>query len=149
MTDRIDRPAAMLVALGILTLLACGCGRAGPRMATVSGVVTLDGKPLSQGRVLFVAERGLGANGEIDEQGRFTLATDGRIGASVGRHRIAIVSVRQVPPSPGERLSGAEWLIPRHFGAPDQSGLEYDVQEDANTILIELSTKGPGKVLKE
>ncbi|MBN2217043.1 MAG: hypothetical protein JW719_06675 [Pirellulales bacterium] len=149
MTNRIDRPATMLAALGILALLVGGCGRGGPPLAAVSGVVALDGKPLSQGRVLFVAERGQGANGTIDEQGRFTLATDGRPGASVGRHRVAVVSTREVPPSPGETLAGAEWLIPQHYGNPDQSGLVFDVQEDTHNIRIELSTQAQGKIVKE
>lgn len=149
MTNRIDRPAAMLATLAILALLAGGCGRGGLRLAEISGVVTLDGKPLSQGRVLFVAERGPGANGSIDEQGRFTLATDGRAGATVGKHRVAVVSVRKLPPPPGESTAAAVWLIPQHYGNPDQSGLTFDVKEDAGNIRIELSTRAQGKIVKE
>ncbi len=86
-----------LLVLGVVL----GCQRSDDfPLAPVSGVVTLDGQPLANGCVTFQPKSGsahpksgLGSMAVCDEQGRYTLATiDGRPGAVVGTHRVAIYS---------------------------------------------------------
>jgi hypothetical protein len=101
MSRRITCPL-LLVAL---TMPLVGCG--GPPMGIVSGVVTLDGKPLPDVEVQFLPDpeqgtRGATASCYTDEQGRFTLRTErhGTAGALVGTHRVVFVDIAALP-SPG------------------------------------------------
>lgn len=79
--------------------LMLGCESSKDQLAPVSGIVTLDGEPLSDGVVIFQPMAGdnlnvgPGSNARTDEQGRFVLNTiDEQPGAIVGRHRIRIYS---------------------------------------------------------
>jgi hypothetical protein len=84
------------VLLGI-ALAAAGCS-GGPKIASVSGVVTLDGRPYPNAVVSFqplgskdAPNPGRGSAGVTDEKGQFTLRYDGvKNGAVVGKHRVRI-----------------------------------------------------------
>src|SRR5690606_911968 len=55
---------------GFLSLLLAGCGgESGPPTASVKGKVSLDGKPLPIGTVMFRPEKGPIASGVVDENG--------------------------------------------------------------------------------
>lgn len=76
---------------------ACGCGWSGPpsrRMAAVSGVVLLDGKPLTDGFVTFVSP----------QEGRFEAfpLKEGRYAgkASLGVRTVEIVAIRDSEAAP-------------------------------------------------
>jgi glycine/D-amino acid oxidase-like deaminating enzyme len=81
-------------------LLASGCGS--PRIAPVSGVVTLNGKPLAGAIVSFQPikeDKGPGkalptSSGTTDENGAYTLkTTTDQEGALVGRHTVSIIRI--------------------------------------------------------
>ncbi|MFN3189226.1 MAG: hypothetical protein ACE361_01795 [Aureliella sp.] len=89
---RIFRPQQYCLPL-ICLLLCGGCG--GPisqRRASVSGQVTLDGKPLKEGTVRFVPAAGnSGPKVSVPvDRGRFS--TELRYGPMVGTNRVEIVS---------------------------------------------------------
>jgi hypothetical protein len=73
-----------------------GCGRSD--YVSVSGVVTLNGKPYRNAVVLFLPTAtsdhptpGRGSSGHTDENGRFTLKTvEGVRGAAVGKNNVQI-----------------------------------------------------------
>ena len=102
-------PAGVLAAMGVATL---GCG---PSLSTVpvSGVVTVDGKPLENLAVSFTpvsgeSEPGPGSSGTTHAQGRFVLKTIGdkpANGAVVGKHRVTLF---MQTPSGGADLSYEE-----------------------------------------
>jgi hypothetical protein len=99
------RRTAGLLLLVALPLPLAGCGR--PPLGTVSGVVTLDGKPLPDVEVRFLPDpeqgtRGANASCYTDTQGRYVLRTErhGRDGALVGIHRVVFVDIAALP-SPG------------------------------------------------
>src|SRR5206468_11403323 len=82
-----------LLAAASVTLAGCGGD------APVSGVVTLDGKPLANAHVVFQPEAtsgktnvGTGSYGVTDSNGAYTLrvADSDRAGAVVGKHRVEI-----------------------------------------------------------
>jgi hypothetical protein len=83
--------------LALAALAAAGCG-GGPKIAEVSGVVTLNGKPYPNAVVSFQPlgskdnpNPGRGSVAETDQNGRFTLVYDGsERGALVGKHRVRI-----------------------------------------------------------
>ena len=96
----------LLVALAVFA--SAGCGSGSYKISTVSGRVTLDGKPLAKASVTFVPMATQGndspgptAQGKTDADGRYTLAVDpGRPGAVVGKCRIYITTI--VPEAMGK-----------------------------------------------
>jgi hypothetical protein len=87
------RPSAFLVFLLFVPLLF-GCSGNVP----VSGKLTVDGQPLSnvKGSILFIPDKDKGNSstaepkGVIDEQGNYTLTTDGKPGAPPGKYKVVI-----------------------------------------------------------
>ena len=67
---------APLVVLAVLALGSAGCGKAG--MASVSGTVTYQGKPVPKGVITYVATdaEGHNATGQLDQNGKYRLQTE-------------------------------------------------------------------------
>jgi hypothetical protein len=88
-----------LLAAGVLLAAVVGCS-GGPKLAPVSGVVTLDGKPYAKAVVSFQPigtednpNPGRGSSAYTDENGRFVLKCDNSIdGAVVGKHLVRIMT---------------------------------------------------------
>ena len=87
------------LACSMLPLLLLGCGKSGPKVASVSGQVTLNKKPLANADVTFSPTEpgpnnspGLESSARTDEQGRYSLKViqDKRDGAVVGAHKVRI-----------------------------------------------------------
>jgi hypothetical protein len=98
--------------LAALALLAAGCSRGPYQVASVSGQVTLDGKPLPNAAVMFqpVAPEGNinpgpGSTGITDADGRYTLTLtrlDRAKGAVVGKHKVRIAAHDDTPQDPSD-----------------------------------------------
>jgi hypothetical protein len=97
------------VPLCVLLALAVGCD-SGPRFTSVSGVVTLDGKPYGKAAVSFQPigtpenpNPGRGSSAYTDENGRFILTSDNtKDGAVVGKHLVRITTrARELAGEPG------------------------------------------------
>ncbi|HEV3143039.1 MAG TPA: carboxypeptidase-like regulatory domain-containing protein [Gemmataceae bacterium] len=98
-------------------LLALGCNSKG-KYVSVSGRVTLDGKPLVNALVTFqpIAAKdealaaGAGSSGKTNENGEFTLmAANGQNGAVVGKHRVTISVIETQIGSSDERPLRGGW----------------------------------------
>lgn len=81
--------------LGALALVAAcvtGCGRSHElETAQVRGKVTLDGRPLESGGVMFMPPRGRAATGVVQADGSYVIGTyRPGDGAVVGPHRVTI-----------------------------------------------------------
>ncbi len=121
----------MTVVAASVLLCCAGCGSPF-EIAPVSGVVTLDDKPLANATIFFMP-MGDGAIGPSSsavtgDDGRFTLKTpeDGE-GAVVGKHRVSISTVVDTPASGDDNIydnSNREKLPSRYNSA---STLEFDV----------------------
>src|SRR5262249_27200888 len=93
--------------VGCALVFSLGC--AGEKVVPVSGLITLDGKPLANAYVTFQPigrsgspNPGPGSSGKTDAQGRYTLQVVGRPdkGAVVGTHRVQIVAYEgELPPA--------------------------------------------------
>lgn len=112
----------------VFTLFAAvGCGGG---TASVSGTVTLDGKPIEGASVTFTPASGDGGGvggsyGKTDAQGKFTLRTvaGDRSGAAVGKHKVAIsLSKGENPKNPE---AAQKDTIPAKYNA--KSDLTFDV----------------------
>lgn len=123
----------------VIAVVITGCGR-GPKTAPVSGLVTLDGKPVAGAAVLFMpVEGGVPGRAATKDDGSFSLSTfQERDGALVGRHRVAVTKVETTGLTAGAdgvsgKLDGRQirttWLTPQRYGAPATSGLEATVEK--------------------
>ncbi|MBX3427202.1 MAG: hypothetical protein KF688_16105 [Pirellulales bacterium] len=117
-----------------------GCGGL---PASVSGVVTLDGKPLERGVVGFAPTAGgPRAAGAIQSDGSYTLRTNRESGLAVGEYVVTVVAREpgETPAGGGPPMPGA-FITPRHYAVEGTSGLRYTVERGSNTINIELTAK--------
>jgi hypothetical protein len=124
-----------------------------PRTSGVSGIVELDGKPLTgfdSGSVVLTPKNGRLAVGELDPQsGTFELHTfSADDGAIVGPARIAVIATKQSNGlSDNDHYAVGKSILPERFSDRDNSGLECEVKTgDANYFRILLTTNGTGKV---
>lgn len=140
-------------ALGLAAVLlgGTGCGGSRPPMARVSGVVRVDGKPLSTGRVTFWPSSGRSAAGWIEEDGSFVLGTFTEDdGAFVGRHRVTVTPATRTPSGPPDfDRDGTPQGWPRspiqpRYSNPEASGLHYDIRPGSNRFEIDLDSKARG-----
>ncbi|TWT42719.1 DUF4198 domain-containing protein [Botrimarina hoheduenensis] len=128
------KAAFWLVAVGV-TCVSIGCDSAPFPLAQVEGQVTLDGKPLSNAKVMFAPvaaageiEAGKAAFGLLDSEGRFTLSTYKQDdGAVVGEHWVTVVNLAE---GKGQRFSRV--TVP--------TGRFRVEQGEINDIVVELTS---------
>jgi hypothetical protein len=137
------RPSAPLLLVALCPLLLAGCGRGGRlETADVTGTVTLDGKPLAIGTVVFTPERGRAATGKLQSDGTYSLGTYATgDGALLGKHRVAVIARETLPGAgPMSEKSGA-WAAPQFYSDHTKSGLTFEVKADnPNVYDIKLSS---------
>ncbi len=129
----------------VAVICLAGCRGHELNTAPVRGTVTLDGKPLARGTVIFTPTQGRSANGRIQSDGSFNLSTYGDgDGAIVGSHKIAVYEA-PVEREPGKFDVDRPQLpakIPELYRDPDRSGLSFDVQADEeNVASLELQSR--------
>lgn len=121
---------ALALTLALLGLVPLGCGgprRADPKRATVTGTVTLDGKPLAEGEIVFLALSGQAADTLPVANGTFSGSV------SVGPQRVQLAAFTMVkrsifPDKPPEQVR--ENTLPAKYHA--ESTLTADIKPDAN-----------------
>jgi hypothetical protein len=150
------RPIAFFAAV-VLLVLFTGCGNSG--LAKVSGRVTVGGKAVTSGTIMFYPANGPGAVGEIKPDGGYTLTTyRPGDGAAIGRHIVAIHATSIGPSNileansiedelhtPGQAASGkilvpgkVTWLIPEKYSQPATSPFVAEVKAGENDIPFEI-----------
>jgi hypothetical protein len=127
-------------ALATLAFGAVGCGSAAPNVVPVHGKVTLNGQPLTTGRVMTMPVAGRGAGGEIQQDGAFELTTpEFGAGATPGVHKVAVRAYDNAGVTDLETGSGKS-LVPERYGNPETSGLTIDVTANGeNAPTLELT----------
>lgn len=114
--------------------------------ADVKGTVTLDGKPVPPGVIVFspVAGGGNSSRGRIEANGNYFLVTRHERGVDPGDYRVAVqVFEKGDPPGPGERApANLPPLVPERYLSIDTSGLQFTVESGSNTLDINLSSDG-------
>ena len=128
-----------------LCLLCVGCG--GTYDSYVSGVVTLDGTPLTRGTITYnPLHPGPIAYGSINADGNYHLNTGREEGLPSGEYTVTVVakedaipdqSGRGLPPQPGENIT------PLWYASKASSGLSFAVESGSNHIDLELTSEPP------
>ncbi|MFM7243153.1 MAG: carboxypeptidase-like regulatory domain-containing protein, partial [Planctomycetaceae bacterium] len=84
------RSALTLAMVAAIVVCQAGCGR---HSASVSGSVTLDGKPLASGVVNFTpAATGPSAYANIGSDGRYVLQTGAQAGLEPGAYKVTFAA---------------------------------------------------------
>jgi hypothetical protein len=135
--------APRFVGICLLLLVAEGCQQ---RPTTVSGTITLDGRPLAvasdaRGTVVFQPDGGRGtmAVGLLDSTGHFRLATGSSKEVAPGKYYVS-VSVAHLLPKSEREEQGAELVTPAKYASPGESGLEANVVPGQNQFSFDLSS---------
>jgi hypothetical protein len=126
------RAAALVLGVCCLSLI-CGCGGDAHPLAPVWGRITLDGEALADASVGFEPVRvgdavsaGPGAYGSTDAEGRFRLETpDRRAGATVGKNRVWVRTLRASRGRDGDTMLAAQERIPARYNSKTE--LTFDV----------------------
>jgi hypothetical protein len=141
-SEAVSKRILVLFAVSPL-IAAAGCGRGDanlPPRAKVTGLVTLDGRPLATGMVMFVPDTdrhtiGPPAVGGIDATGHYQLTTDRQSagdGAIVGFHRVRVVASE---PPRNSMQSMTPSLIPLKYNDEAKSGLAFEVKADRENVF--------------
>jgi hypothetical protein len=121
--------------LPVAVLALAGCGGSGKAKGSVSGQVTHNSQPVTEGEVHFFSkDRGVGAVAKIDGSGKYALAD-----LETGKYTI---HVTPPPPIAGDPKLGppkaSASKIPQKARDAATSGLSYTVVEGKNDHNIEL-----------
>jgi hypothetical protein len=130
----------VLFVAGSFSLLATGCGSS-YSLGTVTGTVTLDGKPLPQATVTFSRGQGRMSVGTTDEDGRYQLQYSARQkGAEPGSHKVRIATQIEAVSGEGDlaAVQGRKELLPPRYN--DKTELTAEVKPGRNTIDFDLTS---------
>jgi len=139
-----------------------GCGSP-ENIAPASGVVTLDGKPVSDGRVMFHPVDGSrSSHATTNEKGEFKVSTFGvHDGGLVGRHLVTVTKIdtsSQIKIDPKEGYMGASYekmmspealkqnikpkqTLPIKYATKETSGIELEIiKGQANNFPLNLES---------
>jgi predicted small lipoprotein YifL len=114
-----------------------GCGGGGPKIVPASGVVTIDGQPLTYGHIQVLPTGWRPASSRIGGDGRFTLTTTVQgDGCAVGTHPVAILAGESITPE------HTKWHAPQKYADIQTSNLTVTITGPTNDLKIELKSDG-------
>lgn len=131
-----------LLPASLLAAVVAGCG-GGPDVASVTGTVNLDGKPLEGAMVVFTpVAGGRSSGGRTDATGHYELIfSEDREGALPGEHLVRVSTFQKGDPDSGKQ--GVPEKVPPKYNS--RSELKKTVKDEANVIDIDLESQ-PGAV---
>lgn len=122
-------------------LLGCsGTPSDQPVTGEVEGIVTLDGNPLANARVIFVPQEGGQASDAVtDDSGRYVLRYKRDImGAKIGQHTVTVTTFEaQELDDFGKPTGGRPELVPAQYN--ENSTLVVEVKKGKNDIPLPLT----------
>lgn len=137
-----------------VTLLAfTGCGG---DWSSVSGKLSLDGKPLASGEnrqvtLMFQPESGGGppAAAQVDSSGYYTLSTGSRGGLPPGNYVVTISAMDLSFPAGPNNPPVRRLITPLKYAQPEQSGLRCVVQPGRNQFDFGLDSDENATTVKQ
>jgi hypothetical protein len=124
--------AIRVLLLALLTGLA-GCG--GP--SSLSGLVTLDGEPLSDAGIAFFPEQDEAEMvvGTTDQEGRYLITPAAGESIAYGKYKVVVSKRAQPTPAEVEAFITPEELIPAKYSDKSQTELIVEVKSGAEIDL--------------
>jgi len=125
----------LLTLIALATFGLCGCGPAAPVKYTVTGSVTFEGKPVTEGSITFEdTNTGIADTFPIDSQGSYSATIEsGKFGVSVQPPMIH-------RPDMANTMGGDEFKkvenIPARYWSAFESGLTVDVSQDTTYDIL-------------
>ena len=126
--------------MAALFCILVGCQRA-PTLGKVSGKVTLDGQPVSEGRISFNdASRGIFMTADLRADGSYEVVRAEGHGLPPGTYQVAVTPLPSDLPvgfsstAPPKRFSE----IPAKYHNPATSGLTLTVAQETNPFDVAL-----------
>lgn len=131
-----------LLVLGVLLLTGCGGGGLNVPTGTVSGTVTMGGKPLTDATITFIGEtNGDTASGVLQSDGTYSLKYGSGFGVPAGDYRVVVVAgaaASSGPTNPEDLMKTVKVPqvvkspIPDKYRDPKTSALVAVVKEGTN-----------------
>ena len=124
----------MLLLGSALLIFTAGCGGSTdqPELGDVSGVVTLDGKPVVGVNVVFKPDVGRAAAANTDAEGRYTLQyLEGVQGCKLGANTVSF----DWPPGATNAIG-----IPAKYNG--DAAFKFDVKSGSNTFDLKMESDG-------
>jgi hypothetical protein len=136
---------AGLLAAGTLASIA-GCGGdepAGPPLVPVSGVVTMNGKPLTTGGTVSYRDSTgiIQPTGKVEADGHYELFTDKRPGAPVGDYRV-LVFASESPEQTAAHGGLPRLIVQKQFMDPTTTPLHVEVKDGNPSGAYDLKVTG-------
>ncbi len=128
--------------VSVLLFVSVGCwGTGSPPLGAVTGIVTLDGKPVSGARVTFQPrDGGRGSVGMTDAEGKYKLNyRQGEPGAVVGLHSVSITTAERESRDKDSKPSESRESIPNSYN--EQTTLTAEVEPGGTEIDFPLDSK--------
>lgn len=121
-----------LLSIVLFGIVGCSGSTDQPELAEVSGVVTLDGKPVPGVNILFQPESGRAAVGMTDDEGRYELEyVYGVSGCKMGSNTVGF----DWPPG----SANAVGIPPKYNG---DAAFKFDVKPGSNTFDLKMESDG-------
>ena len=132
---------SLCVAAMIPAMVGCGGQSFELETAPVSGVVTLDGQPLSEGLVQVLTPKGRSAKALIQSDGTFEMSSYGKQdGVQVGTFPVTVSILYRDGAEENSKKPSVE--IPKRYSRPATSGLKVEVKSgQSNELQLSLTTK--------
>lgn len=133
--------------ISFLMFVGCQSGPNLPPTVPAEGIVTLDGTPVSDATVVFIAEQGTyNATGVTNKEGKFAMkAFDSKSGAVVGSYKVELnktVVETKGPSGGGESEVNLKFGLPKKYGTFTTSGLTIQLGEGGKKdIAFDLKSK--------
>jgi len=131
--------------VAIFLLTVSGCASEEPR-GSVTGKVSVDGVPLSEGTIYFENQaKGVALTGQIKSDGSFTLASHKGAGLVVGSYRVAIspeamlMSADEIPlvgKNPRKPNDVKKSPLPEKYFKTATSELTAEIKEGSNSPIV-------------
>ncbi len=122
--------------IALSCILFCGCGG---ELASVGGTVTLDGKPLDRGTVVFHGEERAQGVGKIEVGGSYSVRTGTQGGLAPGTYRVT-VSAFDTKPAPNGQDEPIPLLVtPAKYNSPETSELQAQISAGSNQCAFDLT----------
>jgi hypothetical protein len=132
--------------LGTLFLLfaAAAIGGCGDGLASVTGMVTIDGQPIAGGPDVhaMVCFSPVGGGppgiGTIDAAGRYSISTGTAAGIRPGKYLVAVSATKLIPSGQVGIPGGGRPLTPSKYANAKESGFAVDIQPGNNDLDFKL-----------